>query len=185
MKKPFFICLFQPRAAAIFLFAICSVFPMKSLVNDPLAVNFEEQEPAPVGESSRPDVAPPKTPIVHPEVPRISANELKELLAKKADIVLVDVNPRDSFGSFHIPSAVNIPYASNKGTAERDAMLAQLPKNKLIVLYCFCEEGADSSEVALILRRLGYRRDKVKVLEGGLIKWDEKGYPMIKTEVPE
>ena len=123
--------------------------------------------------------------MVHPEVPRISASELKELLAKKADIVLVDVNPRDSFDSFHIPSAVNIPYASYKGNAERDALLAQLPKNKLVVLYCFCEEGADSSEVALILRRMYFRRDKVKVLEGGLIKWDEKGYPMFKTEAPE
>jgi hypothetical protein len=42
-----------------------------------------------------------------------------------------------------------------------------------------------SSEVALILRSMDYRRDKVKVLEGGLIQWDAKGYPMIKNEVPE
>jgi len=67
----------------------------------------------------------------------------------------------------------------------RDAMLAQLPKDKLIFLYCLCEEGADSSETALLLRRMGFRRDGVKVLEGGLIQWDEKGYPMIKNEAPE
>ena len=127
--------------------------------------------------------ATPKIQVVHPEVPRIPAAELKELLARKADIVLVDVNPKDSFDMFHIPSAINISYASLNGTAQRDAKLARLPKDKLIVLYCLCEEGGDSSEMALILRRMDYRRDRVKVLEGGLIKWDEKGYPMIKQPV--
>ena len=129
--------------------------------------------------------AAPKIQIVHPEVPRIPAAELKELLARKADIVLVDVNPKDSFDTFHIPSAINISYASLNGTAKRDAKLARLPKDKLIVLYCLCEEGGDSSEMALLLRKMDYRRDRVKVLEGGLIKWDEKGYPMFKQEIPE
>jgi rhodanese-related sulfurtransferase len=64
-------------------------------------------------------------------------------------------------------------------------MLATLPKDKLIVIYCLCEEGADSSEMALILRGMDYRRDRVKVLEGGLVQWDAKGYPMIKQEIPE
>jgi rhodanese-related sulfurtransferase len=99
---------------------------------------------------------------------------------------MVDTNPADYFELWHIPTAVNMPYGSMIGDPERaEKMLSTLPKDRLIVLYCLCEEGADSSEVALILRRLGYRRNKVKVLEGGLIKWDEKGYPMIKTEVPE
>ncbi|MBN1570202.1 MAG: rhodanese-like domain-containing protein [Acidobacteria bacterium] len=64
-------------------------------------------------------------------------------------------------------------------------MLGTLPKDKLIVLYCLCEEGADSSEVALMLWKMDYRRDRVKVLEGGLVQWDAKNYPMIKTEIPE
>jgi hypothetical protein len=35
------------------------------------------------------------------------------------------------------------------------------------------------------LRRLGHTRDKVKVLEGGLMQWDAKGYPMVKQKLPE
>jgi rhodanese-related sulfurtransferase len=131
------------------------------------------------------DPASAKIQVIHPEVPRIPAEELRELLGKKADIVLVDTNPPSSYEIWHIPSAVNIPYASIDGTAKRDAMLAQLPKDKMIVLYCFCEEGADSSEMALLLRRMHYRRDSVKVLEGGLIQWEAKGYPMYKNENPE
>lgn len=47
-----------------------------------------------------------------------------------------------------------------------------------------CEEGTDSARMALELKDLGYSDDKIKVLEGGLIKWDELGYPIIKQEIP-
>ena len=127
-----------------------------------------------------------KIKIAHPEVFRIPAKEVKEMLAKKADFVLVDTSPADYFEMWHIPSAVNIPYITlADDPSKRDSVLGKLPKDKLIVLYCLCEEGADSSELALILRQMGYRRDRVKVLEGGMVKWNEAGYPMIKTEVPE
>ena len=123
--------------------------------------------------------------IIHPEVLRIPAIELRDLLAKKADIVIIDVNPKDFFDSWHIPSAVNIPYNSADNEANRERKLKKIPVGKLIVLYCLCEEGADSSEEALELRRLGHAWKNVKVLEGGLIKWDEKGYPIYKQKTPE
>ena len=144
----------------------------------------QESESAP--QQANTGTVTPKRQIVHPEVPRIPAEDVKEMLAKKDDFVLVDVNPKDFFKMWHIPTAINIPYitlADNPSKIEN--MLGRLPKNKLIVFYCLCEEGADSSEVALMLRQMDYRRDKIKVLEGGMAKWDEAGYPMIKTEVPE
>lgn len=128
----------------------------------------------------------PRKILVHPEVVRIPAEEVKALLARKADVVIVDTNPADSFAMWHIPNAVNLPFVTLQDNPDkRDGMLGTLPKDKLIVLYCLCEEGADSSEVALMLRRMGYRRDRIRVLEGGLIQWDARGYPMIKTEEPE
>ncbi len=128
---------------------------------------------------------PGKPKIFHPEVQRIPANELKDLLAKKADLVLIDVNPKDFFDSWHILSAINIPYNSLDGGASRDRKLKKIPVGKLVVLYCLCEEGVDSSEEALELRRLGHAWKNVKVLEGGLTKWDEKGYPMYKEKISE
>lgn len=108
------------------------------------------------------------------------------MLEAKADFVIVDTNPNDFFETWHIPTAINIPYSVLMDNPEkREEMLGTLPKDKLIVLYCLCEEGADSSEVALMLRKMDYRRDKVKVLEGGLVQWDARNYPMIKTEIPE
>jgi rhodanese-related sulfurtransferase len=123
--------------------------------------------------------------IAHPEVPRIAALEVKQLTDKKADFVIIDTQPAENYLMWHIPAAVNIPYISTANPTDRELMLVALPMNKLIVIYCLCEEGTDSARMALELKRLGYDDDKVKVLEGGLIKWDERGYPMIKTETPQ
>ncbi|MBN2242691.1 MAG: hypothetical protein JW793_08370 [Acidobacteria bacterium] len=36
--------------------------------------------------------------------------------------------------------------------------------------------------MALELMDLGYSKENIKVLEGGLIEWDAAGYPMIKEK---
>jgi rhodanese-related sulfurtransferase len=121
--------------------------------------------------------------VVHPEVPRIPAIQVKELLAKKGDIVVVDVNPADYFKLWHIPGAVNIPLTMDDHE-KRERKLKKLPTGKLIVLYCLCEEGADSSEIALELRRLGYPRDKVKVLEGASPNGTPRDIPCLNKRYP-
>ncbi len=180
MRKPYlFNPLFHLSATLLFVGIM-----LGSPESGRLAMAAEKLAGDQASESKQAD--PPQKPIVHPEVPRIPALEVKEMLAKKADFVIVDTNPADFFDMWHIPTAINIPYIimmHNPG--KRESMVSALPKDKLIVLYCLCEEGADSSEVALILRSMDFRRDKIKVLEGGMIKWDEAGYPMIKNEVPE
>jgi rhodanese-related sulfurtransferase len=169
MRKTFLFNLFSYFLSVLLFLAIGSAFPGKAICG--------AQESA--------DPTSPKKQVIHPEVLRIPASEVKELLAKKADIVVVDVNPKDFFDSWHIPSAINIPYNSMDDAAKKERKLKKIPVGKLIVLYCLCEEGADSSEEALELRRLGHARDKVKVLEGGLVQWDAKGYPMVKQKIRE
>ncbi len=140
---------------------------------------------AQTGVTSNPsEFSPPDIHLVHPEVPRIAPHEVKQLLDKKADLVIVDTQPADGYDLWHIPTAVNIPYSSTEDSADLEAKLRVLSRDKLIVIYCLCEEGADSAMVALKLRHLGYKWDKVKVLGGGLIRWDELGYPMIKQANP-
>jgi hypothetical protein len=36
-----------------------------------------------------------------------------------------------------------------------------------------------------MLRKMDYRRDKVKVLERWLVQWDAKNYPRTKAEISE
>ncbi len=139
-------------------------------------------------QGSRPRTAekpPAKVKLAYPEVPRMPAKELVQMLKKKAEIVIVDTQSADGFEMWHIPSAINITYDSTADPTNRQLMLMALPMDKQIVIYCLCEEGTDSAKMALELRQLNYSDKQVKVLEGGLVLWDAKGYPMVKQKIPE
>jgi rhodanese-related sulfurtransferase len=133
------------------------------------------------GNHSTPAGKPGQNKVAHPVANPI---ELAQLIRSKAEIVIVDTQSADGYEMWHIPSAINITYDSTANPTDRQLMLMALPTEKPIVIYCLCEEGTDSAKMALELRQLGYSDANVKVLEGGLILWDEKGYPMTKQPVP-
>ncbi len=124
-----------------------------------------------------------KAKLAHPEVPRMPAKVLVQLLKKKADIIIVDTQSAEGYEMWHIPSSINITYDAMADPAQRQLSMMGLPMDKPIVIYCLCEEGTDSAKMALEFRQLGYRSENVKVLEGGLILWDEKGYSMVKQKI--
>lgn len=89
-------------------------------------------------ESTEPGAIPSESELVRqgfvsPELPRISAEELKPIYDNRDPLVLVDVRPKDLFDTGYIPGARNIP---NEPEAESLNKLLQLPKDRLIVLYC-------------------------------------------------
>jgi rhodanese-related sulfurtransferase len=136
----------------------------------------------PVGQD--PDTVSEGFKLAHPEVPRIPAEKVKRMIAGKADFVIVDTQPPDNYEMWHLPSAVNIPYISTANPTDRQLMLIALPADKLIVIYCLCEEGTDSAALALELIDSGYSQDNIRILEGGLIQWDANDYPVVKQEMP-
>jgi len=106
------------------------------------------------------------------EVQRIKPEELKKLMENKADIVVVDNQPKGAYDMEHIPGAVNFPWAMHiKGPVN-------LPRNKVLILYCACSHEEDSTDVANQLMEFGYHN--VKLLEGGWLRWVELGYPIEK-----
>ena len=131
------------------------------------------------------EAEPASVTLAHPEVPRIPARELAGLLERKADVVVIDTQAAENYRMWHIPTAVNVPYSVGDDPTSHELLLVELPMDRLVVVYCLCEEGSDSARVALSLRQLGFDPARVKVLEGGLVKWDEAGYPILRTETPE
>jgi predicted sulfurtransferase len=63
------------------------------------------------------------------EAPRITAAELM-VLVQKNDALLVDVRSESQFAASHAAGAISLPYNS------LEARLKELPKEKLIALYC-------------------------------------------------
>jgi len=112
----------------------------------------------------------------HEEIPRIPINELKQLIDQKADIVILDAQLKDIYESGHIKGALSFPWKADISEAD----VRNLPKGKLIVVYCDCGPGeADSSDVAAQLLELGF--PNVKVLGDPSIRgWKKAGYPMEK-----
>ena len=107
------------------------------------------------------------------EVQSIKPEELKKLIESKADILVVDNQPKGAYDMEHIPGAVNFPWAP------QIKVPVNLPRNKMLILYCACSHEEDSTDVAeKLMREFGYHN--IKVLEGGWLRWVELGYPTEK-----
>jgi rhodanese-related sulfurtransferase len=119
--------------------------------------------------------------VVLPKLPRISAEELRQMIDKGENMVTVDVRDSGSYEAGHIKGAINIYYNPTADPMDRQMMLVALPMDKLIVTYCDCTDDASSANMADELYKLGFDRDKVKILAGGSIRWVELKYPMVKS----
>jgi rhodanese-related sulfurtransferase len=88
----------------------------------------------------------------------------------KAPFVL-DVRAPEEYVTGHVPGAVNIPHD------QIAARLAEVPKDKDVVLYC--RSGRRAAMAGEVLSGNGYTR--LQHLEGDIVGWQEKQRPV---EVP-
>ena len=108
------------------------------------------------------------------DVPRIKPEELKKLIDKKADIVIVDTQDERIYQLGHIKRAINFPWASTVKNP------IGLPRNKTLIIYCGCIDQEASLDVATqLIQDYGYK--DIKVLEGGFQQWLKLGYPTEKS----
>jgi rhodanese-related sulfurtransferase len=125
--------------------------------------------------------ASPKEDVMLPNLPRITVEDLKKMIDKGEDLVVVDTRDSASYAAGHIKGAINIYYNPTSDPTERQMMLVALPMEKLIVTYCDCTDDANSAQLADEIYKLGYDRDKVKVLSGGSLRWVELKYPVVAS----
>jgi hypothetical protein len=74
--------------------------------------------------------------VMHPEVPRITAEELKHLIDEGDEYVLVDSRDSASYNQGHIEGAINIYFDPTGDPVSLEMMLIGLPMDKLIIIYC-------------------------------------------------
>jgi len=84
---------------------------------------------------------------------------------------VLDVRTPEEFVAGHVPGAVNIPYD------QVAARIAEVPRDKDVVLYC--RSGRRAGMAAEVLATNGYTR--LQHLEGDMIAWQEQHRPV---EVP-
>jgi rhodanese-related sulfurtransferase len=80
-------------------------------------------------------------------------------------VFIVDARDADQYTKEHIPGAVNIEW--RQAVARRN----ELPRDRMVVMYC--NSGSLSAQAVFALRLVGY--DNVKVLQDGIEGWKAKG----------
>ena len=93
----------------------------------------------------------------------ISAKQLREKIAGKEDIILVDVRENYEHDEFNIGGLL-IPLADIIGNA------AQIPKDKMVVIYC--RKGI-RSQIAIQRLEARFGFTNLVNLDGGLEKWKQ------------
>ena len=87
---------------------------------------------------------------------------------------VLDVRSPEEYASGHVPGAVNIPYD------QIAARMAEVPKDKDVVLYC--KSGRRAGIAAEVLAGQGYTR--LQHLEGDIVAWVDKGRPVETPKDP-
>ncbi|HVB87458.1 MAG TPA: rhodanese-like domain-containing protein [Candidatus Dormibacteraeota bacterium] len=105
-------------------------------------------------------------------VPTVTpADVLKLMQQQDANVVLVDTQPASGFADTHIPGAVNYPWVMRIAKFP-----ISLPRDKTLIFYGSCPN--DTSDTIKQLAEYGYFN--VKVMDGGLYKWESLKYPVVR-----
>jgi rhodanese-related sulfurtransferase len=102
--------------------------------------------------------------------PRVDAPTAHQLLARR-EALLVDARPAELFQQKHIPGAVNVPAALFDVIYPMKLGPALKPELAVLVYGRTFSKRYDEE----LAQRLLQRHDQVRVLEGGLAAWEEKG----------
>lgn len=117
----------------------------------------------------------------------ITTAELKALMDKKTDMLIVDTMPYEaSYKKEHVPGAVQFLFPipdmntwdneKTAGKTQEDYIKLLGPdKNKLIIVYCGFVKCTRSHNGAVWAKKLGYTN--VKRYPGGIFAWKGAKYP--------
>jgi cytochrome c oxidase cbb3-type subunit 3 len=107
----------------------------------------------------------------------VSATDLYKALQEKRKIMLLDTRVSSVWQTAHIEGSFTLPYYS-----DFDAIVADLPRDVMVVAYCSCPRAA-AEWVVRELRQRDYR--KTAVLYEGIYGWINLGYPVMRGALRE
>jgi rhodanese-related sulfurtransferase len=128
---------------------------------------FAGAEPAPAAAKS-PATAPATKAVV--ATPMSQEVLIQHQTHHPDHLYVLDVRTPQEYAEGHVPGAINVPYD------QLASRLAEVPKDKDVVLYC--KSGRRAGIAADVLAANGYKR--LSHLEGDMNAWVEKGRPVEK-----
>ena len=113
----------------------------------------------------------------------IDAEELNKWFGEKKDLILIDSLPKQDYDKAHIKGSINSPMPRTEKELtpfdkENILKIAGNDKDKIIVAYCGFTSCRRSHFAAKSLVDNGFKN--VYRFPGGLISWQEYGFPIEK-----
>ena len=105
-----------------------------------------------------------------PNVPQISADDVKRALDRNQDVLILDVRTPEEFAKNRIKGAINLPVDQ----VENKIQSVIPDKNKQIFAYCL--RASPRVHAVNAMKKLGYT--DVYNLTSGLLAWRAKQYPL-------
>jgi len=102
----------------------------------------------------------------------MNVEELQQKISSNDDFILIDCRETDEWNSGHIEQAQLIPLS----TFQEGSKALESSKDKTIVIQC--RSGKRSLTACQMLLAEGYT--KLYNLEGGILAWVDKSYPVIE-----
>jgi hydroxyacylglutathione hydrolase len=103
-------------------------------------------------------------------IPQINTAEVRTG-APGGRFALLDVRSSSEWAEGHVPGSSNIP------VADLEQRLAELPRDRLLVVHC--QSGSRAAIAASLLRARGIV--DVRVFSGGFAEWSKAGYPVERS----
>jgi len=111
------------------------------------------------------------------EVQKISVDELKAKIAKKAPLTIIDVRSSKAYFTSENRIKGSVHYKSRKlVTFVKYPPLNNIPRDREIVTYCSCPDEKVGIEAARTFRDAGFKN--VRVLKGGWNEWVKANGPV-------
>jgi rhodanese-related sulfurtransferase len=98
-----------------------------------------------------------------------NVKRLLDLGGGERDFVLLDVRSREGYRAGHLPGAISIPFE------ELPKRMAELPKDREIIAYCWDVTCLLCTKAAFILASKGYT---AREMIGGIAAWRDAGFPV-------
>ena len=141
------------------------------------ASSASSSTPSPTPATAYPGTAvPPPNQDLESKVTRVSAAELKKMVADK-QVVVIDVRSADAYKVSHLKGSLSLPLGEIEA-----GNFKSLPRDKRIITYCSCPAENTSARASVLLEKAGFKN--VGTLRGGTAAWEQSGGEMGGTKQP-
>ena len=113
------------------------------------------------------------------EIPtnNVDVDIARDLVTQDETVIVLDVRTPEEYAMGHIEGALNI----NIAEVDFPERVSKLDRDKTYIVHCSANvKNGRSAKSLEIMSSFGF--DKLLNMEGGIVAWEQSGYPLVRSE---